>query len=84
MFKRIKQDKKIKTFKKVNAKSLNLGVSNLDGNSIVESDYSAVLHNIPIQKPRIPKFDNVFGAKPLPKVKAKKRKVYRSGEVFTM
>jgi hypothetical protein len=84
MFKRIKQDKKVKTFKKINPKSLDLGVSNLDGTPIEESDFSAVLHNIPIKKPRIPKFEKMFGEKALPKVKAKKRKVYRSGEVFVM
>ena len=81
MFKRIKQDKKVKTFKKINPKSLNLGVNNLDGNPIAESNYSAILHNLPEKKP---KFEAMFGATALPKPKAKKRKVVRSGEVFVI
>tara|TARA_R110002020_G_scaffold181364_2_gene376197 strand:+ start:7268 stop:7522 length:255 start_codon:yes stop_codon:yes gene_type:complete len=84
MFKRIKQDKKVKTFKKINAKDLRIGVNNLDGNIIKENDYAAILHNQPDKVPRLPKFENVFGEKPLPKPKKKKRKVIRSGEVFLM
>tara|TARA_R110000744_G_scaffold218359_1_gene337086 strand:+ start:747 stop:1001 length:255 start_codon:yes stop_codon:yes gene_type:complete len=84
MFKRIKQDKKVKTFKKINPKSLDLGVTNLDGNPIAENDYSAILHNLPEKKPKLPKFEAMFGTTALPKPKAKKRKVYRSGEVFVM
>jgi len=82
MFKRIKQNKKVKTFKKINAKDLRIGVNNLDGNIIKENDYAAVLHNQPDKVPRLPKFEKVFGEKPLPKKKQKKRKVIRSGEIF--
>ena len=74
MFKRIKQDKKIKTFKKINPKSLNLGVTNLDGKYIEENDYAAILHNLPEKKPKLPKFDKIFGKTALPKPKRKKRK----------
>tara|TARA_R110001599_G_scaffold124469_4_gene297172 strand:- start:1755 stop:2009 length:255 start_codon:yes stop_codon:yes gene_type:complete len=84
MFKRIKQDKKIKTFKKINAKDLRIGVNNLDGNYVQENNYAAILFNKPIPKKRIPKFEKIFGEKALPKPKYKKRKVYRSGEVFLM
>ncbi len=84
MFKRIKQDKKIKTFKKINPKSLNLGVTNLDGKYIEENDYAAILHNLPEKKPKLPKFEAIFGKTALPKPKRKKRKVIRSGEIFLM
>ena len=82
MFKRIKQDKKVKTFKKINAKDLRIGVNNLDGNYILENNYAAILHNLPEKKIKPPKFEAMFGSKPLPKPKNKKRKVYRSGQVF--
>tara|TARA_R110000787_G_scaffold42237_2_gene103801 strand:+ start:1571 stop:1825 length:255 start_codon:yes stop_codon:yes gene_type:complete len=84
MFKRIKQDKKRKTFKKINAKDLRIGVNNLDGNIIMENNYSAILHNLPEKKPKLPKFEQMFGKTALPKPKRKKRKIYRSGEVFLM
>tara|TARA_R110000744_G_scaffold66253_2_gene135365 strand:- start:1230 stop:1484 length:255 start_codon:yes stop_codon:yes gene_type:complete len=84
MFKRIKQDKKVKTFKKINPKDLRIGVNNLDGNIIKENDYSAVLHNIPERKPVLPKFEAMFGSTALPKPKRKKTKVYKAGQVFVL
>ena len=84
MFKRIKQDKKIKTFKKINPKSLNLGVNNLDGNPISENNYSAILHNLPEKKPKLPKFDAMFGATPVKKKKVVRKKVIVQGEIFTI
>ena len=74
MFKRIKQDKKVKTFKKINAKDLRLGVNNLDGKYLEENNYAAVLFNTPIPKPKIPKFEKMFGDKPFPKKKVVKKK----------
>ena len=56
----------------------------MDGNIIKENDYAAILHNQPDKVPRLPKFEKVFGKTALPKPKKKKRKVFRSGEVFLM
>jgi hypothetical protein len=84
MFKRLKQDKKIKTFKKINAKDLRIGVNNLDGEPIQENNYAAILHNLPEKKPKLPKFEVMFGEKALPKKKPKRKKVIKAGEVFLL
>ena len=76
MFKRIKQDKKIKTFKKINAKDLRIGVNNLDGNYVQENNYAAILFNKPIPKKRIPKFEKIFGEKALDDMSFDELKAY--------
>ena len=50
----------------------------------MENNYAAILHNLPEKKPKLPKFEQMFGKTALPKPKRKKRKIYRSGEVFLM
>ena len=62
MFKTFKQDKKRKTFKKTNPKSLHQGTSNLEGKYQGQDDFLPKLKKKQKKKP--PKQSQIFGTTP--------------------
>tara|TARA_R110001599_G_scaffold300644_6_gene505896 strand:- start:643 stop:840 length:198 start_codon:yes stop_codon:yes gene_type:complete len=62
MFKTFKQDKKVKTFKKTNPKSLQQGTSNLEGKYQGQDEFLTKLKKKKKKKP--PKQSAIFGTTP--------------------